>query len=265
MIRKHMNMMLILSVVMAVGIFCGISYKSFAKNKNTKTYFNIVLVGAAGSGKGTQGDLLKQQSNLYQISAGNVLRSHRAQPNGKYTKVINQYIDKGQLVPSKITHALMEEDLEKNVFCEDCKYDGIIFDGYPREMAQVKLLNKFLKKKKNKINAVVYIDVPMEALVDRLHGRFACAKCGELYHKTTKPTKVEGVCDKCGGHRFLVRDDDKNPDAIRQRFKIFENSTSIVLKEYNKAGIVIKVDGAKKPADVYAEILEKLKPFQLKK
>ena len=224
-----------------------------------KSFFNIVLVGAAGSGKGTQGDLLKKQMNLLQVSAGEVLRQYRKDPNAKYTKTINEYIDKGQLVPSEITHTLIAEYIEKNVYSDDCGYNGVIFDGFPRSIEQLRFLDEFLGKNNNKINSVVYIDVPMEDLVDRLSGRFACAKCGELYHKKTKPTTVEGVCDKCGAKDFIVRDDDKDTDAIRQRFKIFEETTEAVLEEYENRGLVIRVDGTKSPKEVNDDINNKLK------
>lgn len=223
-----------------------------------KSFFNVVLIGAAGSGKGTQGELLKKQMNLLQMSAGDVLRQHRKDPNGKYTKIINEYIDKGQLVPSEITHKLIAEFIEKNIFKDENKYNGVIFDGFPRSIEQLEFLDKFLSENGNKIDAVVYIDVPAEELVDRLSGRFACSKCGELYHKKTKPTKVEGVCDKCGNTEFVVRDDDKDKNAIMERFKIFEETTKKVLEEYTNRNIVVKVDGTKAPSEVNEEITKQL-------
>ena len=260
--KKSMCTFLIIGLCACLVVFLGISYKNFLVKKNTKKFFNIVLIGAAGSGKGTQGELLTKQFNLLQVSAGDVLRAHRKDPKGKYTKQINEYIDKGQLVPTKITNGVISQHIKKHVFCKDCKYNGIIFDGYPREKHQLDWLTKFLKKHNNKVDAVVYIDVALEELVDRLSGRFMCSQCGALYHKKSKPTKVEGVCDKCGSKHFVVRGDDQSADAIKQRFTIFENQTKIVLEEYNKQGIVIKVDGSKGPKEVNDEIVEKLKPFQ---
>ena len=228
------------------------------KNKNMKKFFNVVLIGAAGSGKGTQGDLIKNKMNLLQVSAGEVLRQYRSNPNAKYTKTINEYIDKGQLVPSKITHELIAEHIKKNVFCDGCKYDGVIYDGFPRQMEQLEFLDKFLEENGNKVDAVVYIDVPMEVLIDRLSGRFSCSKCGELYHKKTKPTKVDGVCDKCGNTHFNVRADDQNKDAIRSRFTIFKETTMPVLNKYMERNVVIRVDGSKLPSEISKEILSKL-------
>ena len=252
------------AVVILVAVV-GFSYYKFMKTKsekNTRKFFNIVLVGAAGSGKGTQGDLIKNKLNLLQVSAGEVLRQYRSNPNAKYTKTINEYIDKGQLVPSEITHELIAEHIKNNVFCEGCKYDGIIFDGFPRQMAQLEFLDKFLSENNNEINSVVYIDVPMDELVDRLSGRFSCADGGELYHKKTKPTKVEGVCDKCGGTHFNVRADDQDTEAIKSRFKIFEDTTMPVLNKYKERGIVIRVDGTKGPKEISDELLAKLEAIK---
>jgi adenylate kinase len=131
-------------------------------------------------------------------------------------------------------------------------------------MEQLNFLDGFLAESNNKINAVVYIDVPEDVLVERLHGRFACKKCGENYHKITKPTKVEGVCDVCGSHEFSVRDDDKDINAIHSRFKIFAESTKPVLDTYAERGIVIKVDGNKKPDEIAKDIMAELNKIKNK-
>ncbi len=247
-------------VVVVLAFFCT-KHNVFSKKGSNvaKDYFNIVLVGAAGSGKGTQGELLKKEFNLLPISMGEVMREYRKDENAKYSKILTEYMDKGQLVPSEITHEIMAEYLEKNIFCSSCIYNGVIFDGFPRQMKQLEFLDEFLAKKGSKIDAVVHIDVPMEMLVDRLSGRFSCAKCGELYHKTTKPTKVANVCDKCGSTEFKVREDDKDKNAIRERFRIFEETTSAVLSAYKDRGIVIRVDGNRSVKDISDEIISKLK------
>lgn len=251
-------------VLLLVVFLIGFKYKAFLETKKpNKSLFNIVLVGAAGSGKGTQGDILKKEMNLLQVSAGELLRKHR-EANGKYAATINEYIDKGQLVPVEVTHALIKEHITNNVLCKNCKYNGVIFDGFPRAMEQLYFLDSFLAESGNKINAVVFIDVPEEVLLERLMGRFACKKCGENYHKVSKPTKVEGVCDVCGSHEFTSRDDDKSVDAIRSRFKIFEESTKPVLDTYAERGIVIKVDGNKKPDEIAQNIMEELNKIKNK-
>jgi len=252
------------AVVFVIIVVAFFGYKIFSskdfmvKSKSMKKFFNVVLFGAAGSGKGTQGDIIKGKMNLLQVSAGEVLRQYRKNPNAKYTKVINDYIDKGQLVPSEITNELIAEHIRNNVFCDGCVYDGVIYDGFPRQIEQLEFLDNFLKDNGNKVDAVVYIDVPMKDLVDRLSGRFSCSDCGELYHKKTKPTKVSGVCDKCGSTRFNVRADDQDVNAIKERFDIFLKTTMPVLNVYNGRGIVVKVDGTRSPKEIGDEILVKL-------
>ena len=248
-------------VVLSIVVMC-FSYKSFLKKKQIelsgKKMFNIVLVGAAGSGKGTQGDLMKAKLNLLQVSAGEVLRQYSKDPNAKYAKKVKKYTSAGKLVPTKITHKLIGEYIEKNALCKDCTYDGVIFDGFPRQIEQLIFLDKFLKKYNSKIDAVVSIDISMDALVDRLSGRFSCSKCGEIYHKTTKPTHVHGVCDKCGSTEFTIREDDKDIDAIKRRFNVYETDTKPVLETYEKRGIVIHVDGTKAPKEISDELIAKL-------
>ncbi|GEM_PF-44391 len=251
--------LLLFCLLLLVLVIYGVRFFKKCSMSSEKKLFNIVLVGAAGSGKGTQADIIKNELNLLPISAGEALRQYRQDPNAKYTKTINEYIDKGMLVPVEITNEIIGNYVDKHVFCKDCKYSGVIFDGYPRQIDQLTFLDEYLSKKGNKIDAVVYIDVPMEELVERLSGRFACSQCGELYHKKNKPTKVAGVCDKCGGTHFTVRDDDKDEDAIRTRFKIFEESTKNVLETYQKRGIVLKVNGSKLPREIADEIITKLK------
>ena len=235
-----------------------VKFLEFKKHQNMRKFFNIVLIGAAGSGKGTQGEIIREHMHLLPISAGEVLRQYRSNPDAKYTKIINRYIDKGQLVPTEITNNLMAEYIQKNVFCSGCKHKGIIFDGFPRQMEQLEFLDKFLKMNNNQIDAVVYIDVPVEALVERLSGRFSCATCGTLYHKKHKPTKVNGVCDQCGGTQFKTRSDDQDIDAIRTRFKIFEDTTKPVLNNYKERGLVLSVNGNMGPKEISDGLLPRL-------
>lgn len=226
------------------------------KNKNsTKSFVNVVLIGIAGSGKGTQGDLLKEKYNLYKLSAGDALREHR-ENNGKYSKIINEKIDKGELVPSEIASNIMFEKVEQVL--EEGKFNGIIYDGFPRNKENDEALSNFLKSKNMKIDTVVYINVTQDAVIDRLVNRYSCKTCGEIYNKKTKPTKTLGVCDKCGGIHFSDRADDADVEAIKNRFKIFEENTLPVLQKYIKEGIVIEVDGNKLPEVVFGNLIEKI-------
>jgi adenylate kinase len=232
--------------------------KQVKKKEMNSKVINIVLVGAAGSGKGTQGDLVKDRLNLLKMSAGDVLREYRKNPNNKHTKLINSLIDNGKLVPSEVVNEIIGDYITKNVFKNPGKYRGVLYDGYPRQVAQLEFLDKFLSKHNNAIDLVIFIDVPVDALVDRLSGRFSCSKCGEIYHKTSKKPHVEGVCDKCGHTHFTTRADDADTDAIRQRFALFETETKPVLENYSSRGVVFRVDGTKKPEEIAAEITKKL-------
>ena len=260
-LMKWLKRTIFVFIIFSVCVM-GIFYSSFLKKKQhelpTKKMFNVVLVGAAGSGKGTQGDLMKVKLNLLQVSAGEVLRQYSKNPKARYAKTVKKYTSKGKLVPAKITHKLIGEYIEKNALCKDCNYNGVIFDGFPRQMEQLIFLDKFLKKYKYKVDAVVSIDISMDALVDRLSGRFSCSKCGEIYHKTTKPTHVHGVCDKCGSTEFTVREDDMDIDAIKRRFNVYENDTKPVLDVYEKRGIVIHMDGTRTPQEISDDLIAKL-------
>lgn len=239
-------------IIASISLFF-IFYKS--RTKQDPRFMNIVLIGAAGSGKGTQAELMKSKFNLFQISAGEALRQYRQDPNAKYTKTINSLIDSGKLVPSEITNEIVQDYISKNVHQnKEHKYYGVIYDGYPREISQLEALDKYLGGINQKIDLVVYIKIDIKDLVDRLSGRFSCKKCGKIYHKKTNPTKIEGACDACGSHEFVVRADDSDTDAIKQRFKIFEEHTSSVLDNYKKRGIVFEVDGNKSPNDIFFEI-----------
>lgn len=262
--------MIVLFVVIAlVGVLVAVKYSKFLQQKSNKVsskkLFNIVMVGAAGSGKGTQSELIKAKLNMLQISAGDVLRNFiKDNPDAPETKTIHEYTSQGKLVPQEITHKLIRKVVEEQVLCEKCSYSGIIFDGFPREMGQLTFLDAMLSESGNKINAVVSMDIPMEVLVDRLSGRFMCAKCGAIYHKTGHPTQKEGVCDKCGSTEFKVREDDQNKDAIRARFKIFEEQTKPVLEVYEKRGIVIHADVSKGAKETSDELLEKIEKMRVK-
>lgn len=229
------------------------------KGSNSKEFFNIVLVGAAGSGKGTQADLIKNKLKLFPVSAGEVMRQYRKNHTDDYSSIITECIDHGKLVPVEITNEIMGKHIDDNVFCNNCRFNGVIFDGYPRQMEQLSFLDEYLKSRDSQINAVIYIDVPVEKLVERLSGRFSCAKCGELYHRKYTPTKVSGVCDKCGHTEFSIRADDANEEAIKTRFRIFEESTKSVLENYRARGLVIKIDGTKTPEKISKDIISALK------
>lgn len=224
-----------------------------------KKFLNIVLVGIAGSGKGTQGDLIKDKFNFEKISAGDALREHR-ESNGKYAEIINQKIDKGELVPSEITSSIMFEKVEKVI--SEGKKNGVLYDGFPRNQENKDSLNLFLKSQNKTVDAVVYIKVSEADVLDRLQNRMTCKKCGAIYNKKSKPTKVLGVCDECGGVHFSERADDADVTAIKSRFDIFDKMTFPLLAQYEKETKVLTVDGTGSPAEVFEKISTALSDLQ---
>ena len=217
-------------------------------------FCNIVFIGAAGSGKGTQGDLIKNKFKLLKISVGDILREYMKNLDNKHTEIIKHNINQGKLIPSVVTNEIVAEYIDDKVFQNPDKYNGILYDGFPRQMEQYNFLNEFLKNNNHKIDIVVYIKIDINHLVERLSGRFSCTKCGEIYHKHNKPLKIENICDVCGNDNFIYREDDANKDAIIQRFKIFETETTQVLNEYIANSNVLIVDGMKTPDEISIEI-----------
>ena len=207
----------------------------------------LIILGAPGSGKGTSATYLREKYNLAHISTGDIFRANikGGTPLGIEAK---SYIDKGQLVPDSLTVSMVEDRLSQ----DDCK-KGYILDGFPRTIAQAEALDEMLSKKGEKIDAVLSIIVDDETIKGRVSGRRVCEKCGESYNVTFRPTKVEGVCDACGGN-VVQRDDDK-PETVEARLKTYYANTQPLIDFYDKKGIIIEGDNNKNP-DICREQLE---------
>lgn len=202
------------------------------------------MFGSQGAGKGTQSALLAERLKIKHISMGALLREE-SKKSGKLGKEIAEILKTGTLVPYEITIKLIQKELKKSK-------NGVILDGFPRDMDQAKELDKFFKP-----THVVFIKITEKETMRRLGGRWVCNKCGENYHVNFKPAKKDGICDKCGG-KLYQRDDDK-PAAIKKRLQIFKNSTMKVLNFYKKKYGIMEVNGSGKIDDVYKEILKKVK------
>ncbi len=210
---------------------------------------NIILFGPPGAGKGTQAKRLEKSRGLIQLSTGDMLRAAVA-AGTEYGKQAKEIMEKGELVTDEIVINIISERLDE----DDVKNaPGVIFDGFPRTVAQAEALDKMLAEKGMKLDAVVVLDVDDEALVERITGRFTCAKCGKGYHEKFEKPKVEGVCDECGSTEFTRRADD-NEETVRQRLESYHAQTSPLIDYYEKAGIVKKVDGMAAIDDVTAQI-----------
>lgn len=213
---------------------------------------NLILMGMAGSGKGTQAEKLSKRFNLQAISTGQIFRDEIASgsPMGKE---IAETINKGSLVADDKVVALI-----KNYIGVNNQREGIVLDGFPRTLNQAKLLDQLLEAHQLQIDAVLYIQVDYQQLLQRLSGRFSCKQCGSIYNTTFKPTRVRGVCDRCQSTEFINRDDDSNIDAIKKRLELFQKETLPIVNFYERKNLIYSISGIGSIEDVENRIMQVL-------
>ena len=210
----------------------------------------IIMLGAPGAGKGTQAARIAEKQNIPHISTGDIFRANIK--NGtELGKKAKQYMDEGQLVPDSLTVELLL-DRVKN---DDCK-NGYVLDGFPRTIPQAEALEDALSKLGESIDRAINVDVPDEAIVDRMSGRRSCPNCGKVYHVKYTPPKKEGVCDSCGGN-LVLRDDDK-AETVQKRLTVYHDQTQPLIDFYEKKGVLRTVDGTLDPDKVFQAIEETL-------
>lgn len=212
---------------------------------------NLVLFGPPGAGKGTQAKRLEDKYGIAQLSTGEMLRAEVAEQT-QIGRTADTLMKQGKLVPDALITSMIDARLDR----EDCR-GGFILDGFPRTVAQAEALDDVLAAKGLKLDRVLSIEVDDEAMVERIVGRFTCAKCGEGYHETFKRPKVDGVCDVCGSTEFARRSDD-NAETVRQRLKAYHQETAPVLHYYENQGLVETVDGMGSIDDVTASLEAKI-------
>ncbi len=197
---------------------------------------NIILLGPPGAGKGTQASRLQDERGMVQLSTGDMLRAavKDGTPVGLKAKAV---MEAGELVSDEIVSGIIGEALDK--LSADT---GVIFDGYPRTAAQAESLDGILSSRGRKLDHVIELAVDEDALVERITGRFTCAKCGEGYHDTFKQPKVAGTCDQCGSTEFKRRPDD-NEETVRTRMAEYRAKTAPILPIYEARGLLQRVDG----------------------
>lgn len=210
---------------------------------------NLMLMGLPGAGKGTQAEKIVDEYGIPHISTGDIFRAamKNGTPMGLEAK---KFIDKGELVPDEVTNGIVKERLAK-----DDVNDGYMLDGFPRNMAQAEALDEFGRELGKSLNCVINIHVDPESLMERLTGRYICRDCGATYHKVFNPTKVEGTCDRCGGHEFFQREDDK-PETVKNRLDVNIKMNTPLLDFYRKQGLLHEVNGNQDIDKVFADIKE---------
>lgn len=211
---------------------------------------NIILMGPPGAGKGTQAEKLVEQLGLVQISTGDMFRAAMKENTDAGVRA-KSYIDQGLLVPDEITNDIVKERLLQGNFG-----NGFILDGYPRNVFQAESLEQISKELNIKVDAVVNIDVDFEKLIGRLSGRRICRTCGATYNLKFKPSKVEGVCDKCGGELYQRSDEDE--ETVKTRLNTYVEQTQPLIDYYTKKGELININGDQAMDDVFNDIKSQL-------
>jgi adenylate kinase len=211
---------------------------------------NLILLGPPGAGKGTQAKRLEDRHGLVQLSTGDMLRAVVASgvPLGQQAKEI---MAAGKLMPDELMIEMIADRISK----PDCA-TGFILDGFPRTVPQAEALDRMLEEKGLKLDHVIEMKVDDAALVERITGRYTCAKCGQGYHDKFQTPKVDGVCDVCGSTEFTRRADD-NAETVSTRLAAYHKQTAPILPYYKQRGVMETVDGMA-DIDVVTEQIEAL-------
>jgi adenylate kinase len=211
---------------------------------------NLILLGPPGAGKGTQAKRLEDRHSLVQLSTGDMLRAVVASgaPLGQQAKEI---MAAGKLMPDELMIEMIADRISK----PDCS-TGFILDGFPRTVPQAEALDRMLGEKGLKLDHVIEMKVDDAALVERITGRYTCAKCGQGYHDKFQTPKVDGVCDVCGSTEFTRRADD-NAETVSTRLAAYHKQTAPILPYYKERGVLETVDGMA-DIDVVTEQIETL-------
>jgi adenylate kinase len=205
----------------------------------------IILLGAPGAGKGTQCKYIVERYGLLHLSSGDILRAHRAKGT-KLGKKAQSFMDSGALVPDNIIIEMMIEEIGK------APTGGYVLDGFPRTVKQAKDLNKALKGKKEKIDAVLNLEASEDVIIRRITGRRICPKCAAVYHIENLRPRVEGICDKDGSS--LIRRPDDTAEVIKNRLKNYIEQTAPLVDYYNRRNTVFNID-ANEEADKVKELI----------
>ncbi len=199
----------------------------------------IILLGPPGVGKGTQGALLTESFGWERIATGDLLRGAR-RDGTELGRQAQSYMDAGNLVPDELIVALVREHLKKLP-----PERGVVFDGFPRTLAQAEALDQVLPEVGRKVDAVLLLEAPADVLVKRLSGRRSCPQCERIYNIHFDPPVTEGTCDECGA-RLIQRKDDL-PDTVRHRLSVYRDQTRPLVTHYEEGSTpVLRIEGDRK-------------------
>lgn len=208
----------------------------------------IIMLGAPGAGKGTQAMKIAEKYQIPHISTGDIFRAN-IKEGTELGKKAKSYMDQGQLVPDELTLELIMDRFQN----PDCA-NGYVLDGFPRTIPQAEALTEALAKKGETIDYAINVEVPDENIINRMGGRRACLACGSTYHIAYAPTRVEGICDRCG-EKLVLRDDDK-PETVKNRLNVYHNQTQPLIEYYTRQGKLAEVDGTQSMEDVFNAIVK---------
>lgn len=207
----------------------------------------IVMLGAPGAGKGTQAIKIADKYDIPHISTGDIFRAN-IKGGTELGQKAKSYIDKGELVPDEVTIGMLLDRIAQ----DDCK-NGYVLDGFPRTIPQAESLTEALKSQGDQIDFALNIDVPDEAIIERMSGRRACPKCGATYHIVYAAPKTENICDKCGTD-LIIRSDDK-PETVKDRLNVYHQQTEPLIAYYKTAGVLREVDGTQELPKVFEDVV----------
>jgi adenylate kinase len=208
----------------------------------------LILLGPPGAGKGTQAKMLKEKFQIPQISTGDILRQAVKENTelGARAKIV---MDAGQLVPDDVVIDLIKERIQQ----ADCKA-GFILDGFPRNITQAEKLSETLVGMDLKLDKVIDLEVSAEEVVNRLTGRSTCPECGAMFHHLSRPPKFSGICDSCNGK--LEQRPDDNRETIRERLKVYMESTAPLKEFYQKQGNLKMVEAKGSVEEIFSNVCE---------
>jgi adenylate kinase len=207
----------------------------------------LILLGPPGAGKGTQAERLEKSRGLVQLSTGAMLRA-LAESGSSLGQQAKRVMEAGELMPDEIIIDMIAERIDQ----PDCR-NGFVLDGFPRTTRQAAALDEMLDKKQAALDGVIELTVDEDALIERIAGRFSCAKCGAGYHEKYKRPKVDGVCDVCGSTEFTRRKDD-NAETVAARLEAYRGQTAPILPYYQGRSLLRQVDGMAEMNEVTRQI-----------